>query len=71
MCRYGLFPPELAQYMWRARQPYSVSAPAEAAAVAALESPEYLAQVREAIVRERSRLFEALQAMPMLQPFPR
>jgi histidinol-phosphate/aromatic aminotransferase/cobyric acid decarboxylase-like protein len=42
---YGAFPLEMMEYLWRAKQPYNVSAAAETAACAALTNPEYL-QVR-------------------------
>ena len=42
---YGAFPKGLIDYIWRAKQPYNVSAAAEVAACAALSNPEYL-QVR-------------------------
>ena len=42
---YGAFPNGLIDYIWRAKQPYNVSAAAEVAACAALSNPEYL-QVR-------------------------
>ncbi|KAL4439012.1 hypothetical protein ABPG77_006949 [Micractinium sp. CCAP 211/92] len=68
---YGAFPLGLIEYLWRAKQPYNVSVAAEVAALAALSNLPYMERVRDALVAERQRLFEALQAeVPYLQPFP-
>ncbi|PSC74017.1 histidinol-phosphate aminotransferase [Micractinium conductrix] len=67
---YGAFPLGLIQYLWRAKQPYNVSVAAEVAAVAALSNLPYMERVRDALVAERRRLFDALAAVPYLQPFP-
>ena len=67
---YGAFPLGLIQYLWRAKQPYNVSVAAETAAVAALSNLPYMERVRDALVAERQRLFEGLQAIPYLQPAP-
>eukprot|EP00252_Welwitschia_mirabilis_P024312 TRINITY_DN7170_c0_g1_i1.p1 TRINITY_DN7170_c0_g1~~TRINITY_DN7170_c0_g1_i1.p1 ORF type:complete len:351 (-),score=66.47 TRINITY_DN7170_c0_g1_i1:269-1321(-) len=39
---YGAFPLSIVEYLWRAKQPYNVSAAAEVAACAALQNPKYL-----------------------------
>lgn len=39
---YGAFPLSIIEYMWRAKQPYNVSATAELAAYAALSNGDYL-----------------------------
>ena len=39
---YGAFPLELANYIWRAKQPYNVSVASETAACAALTNPAYI-----------------------------
>ena len=39
---YGSFPLGLIEFMWRAKQPYNVSAAAEIAACAALSNKKYL-----------------------------
>jgi histidinol-phosphate aminotransferase len=67
---YGAFPLDLAEYLWRAKQPYNVSVAAETAACAALTNPAYLDAVRDALVRERGRLTEGLRAIGWLEPFP-
>ncbi|CAK9199352.1 unnamed protein product [Sphagnum jensenii] len=67
---YGGFPLSLIEYLWRAKQPYNVSVAAEVAACAALTNPIYLETVKNALVKERDRLFSKLQEFPFLQPYP-
>ncbi|GBF99898.1 histidinol-phosphate aminotransferase [Raphidocelis subcapitata] len=67
---WGAFPLDLAQYMWRAKQPYNVSVAAETAACAALTNMTYLEKVRNALVSERRRLIGLLEAVPFLEPYP-
>jgi histidinol-phosphate aminotransferase len=67
---YGGFPLSLIEYLWRAKQPYNVSVAAEVAACAALTNPTYLETVKNALVKERDRLFLKLQEFPFLQPYP-
>eukprot|EP00775_Hariotina_reticulata_P002731 gene2731-3028_t len=67
---YGAFPLDMIQYLWRAKQPYNVSVAAEVAACAALTNLPYLDQVRDALLSERSKLFQALQDISWLQPYP-
>lgn len=67
---YGAFPLDLAEYLWRAKQPYNVSVAAETAACAALTNPTYLDTVRDALVAERARLIAGLKEIDWLEPFP-
>jgi histidinol-phosphate aminotransferase len=67
---YGAFPQDMIQYLWRAKQPYNVSVASETAAVAALSNLDYMERVKDALVTERKRLFEALQGVSYLEPFP-
>jgi len=67
---YGIFPTGLIKYLWRAKQPYNVSVAAEVAAVAALSNPTYLQEVRDKLVAERQVLFDALDSVPWLTPYP-
>lgn len=66
---YGAFPLSIIEYMWRAKQPYNVSATAELAAYAALSNGDYLEFVKEALVTERNRLFQKLKEVPYLVPY--
>ncbi|KAL2926174.1 Histidinol-phosphate aminotransferase chloroplastic [Bienertia sinuspersici] len=67
---YGAFPSSIIEYLWRAKQPYNVSVAAELAACAALQNPAYLENVKEALVKEREKLYKLLQEVPFLKPFP-
>ncbi|KDO83928.1 hypothetical protein CISIN_1g014492mg [Citrus sinensis] len=66
---YGAFPLSIIEYLWRAKQPYNVSVAAEVAACAALQNPIYL-EVKEALIKERERLFKLLKDVPFLNPYP-
>ncbi|CAJ2666178.1 unnamed protein product [Trifolium pratense] len=67
---YGAFPLSIIKYLWRAKQPYNVSVAAEVSACAALQNPTYLENVKNALVKERVRLFDLLKQVPFLKPFP-
>lgn len=67
---YGAFPLSIIEYLWRAKQPYNVSVAAEISACAALKNPTYLEEVKEALVKERERLFTLLKELPFLNPYP-
>lgn len=67
---YGAFPLEMIEYLWRAKQPYNVSVAAEVAAVAALSNLDYMNNVRNSLVEEREKLYEQLQGITYLQPYP-
>lgn len=67
---YGAFPAALVPYLWRLKEPYTVSVAASAAALAVLERPDYLPRQRARIAAERRRLTEGLDALPGLQPYP-
>ncbi|GLU06775.1 hypothetical protein SLE2022_237730 [Rubroshorea leprosula] len=67
---YGAFPLSIIEYLWRAKQPYNVSVAAEVAACSALQNPTYLEEVKEALVKERDRLFKLLNEVPFLKPYP-
>ncbi|CAM6104605.1 unnamed protein product [Calypogeia fissa] len=67
---YGAFPLGIIEFLWRAKQPYNVSVAAEVAACAALKNPDYLEEVKVALVTEREKLFKQLQDVPFLTPYP-
>jgi threonine-phosphate decarboxylase len=50
------------------QNPWSVAAPAEAAALAALDEAEYLARTRELIAAEAARLTDHLWDLPGVRP---
>lgn len=67
---YGAFPLEMIEYLWRAKQPYNVSVAAEVSAVAALSNLDYMNNVRNSLVDEREKLYEQLQGVSYLEPYP-
>jgi len=67
---YGVFPGRLMPYLWKIKQPYNVSAAAAKAAIASLENMEALLETVETIKSERMRLYELLEQVPFLLPYP-
>lgn len=60
---YGILPGHLAEYVWRARLPFSVNILAEEAALAALEDTTFYAATQEAVRTGRNELFAGLTAL--------
>ena len=67
---YGAFPDGLSARIWRIKQPYNVNAAASQAAIASLQDTDWLLTNVERLRVERSRLFNALQAVDGLKPYP-
>ena len=67
---YGAFPAAMMPHLWKIKEPYAVSAAAEAAARAALADVATLNARRDTLVAERARLTAALREMPWLDPYP-
>ncbi len=67
---FGAFPAALMPHLWKIKQPYNVSVAASAAAVAALEDAEYMAEIVARLTAERERLAQRLAALPYLRPYP-
>jgi histidinol-phosphate aminotransferase len=67
---YGAFPDWLMPALWKAKQPYNINVAASAAAIASIEDAANLAEVVGRLASERDRLFEELQKIPFLQPYP-
>jgi histidinol-phosphate aminotransferase len=67
---FGAFPSSLMTHLWKIKQPYNVSVAASTAAIVSLQYVEHLQQTAQAIVTERERLYEALQEVPWLEPYP-
>jgi histidinol-phosphate aminotransferase len=67
---YGAFPATLMPHLWKIKQPYNVSVAASAAAIAALEDRDWLEQRIALIVEERRRVWELLDSVPYLHPYP-
>jgi len=66
---YGVFPTSMVTYLWRAKQPYNVSAAAEVAACTALENVGYMNEIRDKLVAEREVLMRALRDISFLEPY--
>ena len=67
---YALVPEPLITHLWKIKQPYNVNCAAEQAAIASLADLPHLQANIEAIISERTRLFDALAALPFLAPYP-
>jgi histidinol-phosphate aminotransferase len=67
---YGAFAASLMPHLWKIKQPYNVSVAASAAALAALEDPDYLAESVARLTRERDRLAAGLAKIGYLKPYP-
>lgn len=67
---YGLFPPKIADYLLRIKEPYCVNVAASVAVRESLKDIDYLMERVRAIITERERLFIELQKFGWLKPFP-
>jgi histidinol-phosphate aminotransferase len=67
---YAAMAAELAEVVFRIRQPYSVNVAAEVAALASLEDVVVLNERAAAIVAERERLWAKLATLSFLRPWP-
>ena len=56
--------------LMKAKQPYNVSAAAERAAVVAMQQMPLAEERISKIISERANLFELLQSIPWIQPYP-
>jgi histidinol-phosphate aminotransferase len=67
---YGAFPAALMDHLWKIKQPYNVTVAGSAAAIAALEDIDWLKDKVALIVKERERLWQLLDEIPYLRPYP-
>jgi histidinol-phosphate aminotransferase len=67
---YGLFPPEIADYLQKIKMPYNVNVAALVAIQESLKDIDYLLNRVKAIISERERLFNELKKIKWLRPFP-
>ncbi len=67
---YGLMASGLAQQLLAMKSPYNVNVAAEVAVHESLADREYLLTTVRAILKERARLFAALQRISYLKPWP-
>jgi len=67
---YGIFPPKIANYLMKIKEPYNVNVAALVAVRESLKDLEYLQNNVKTIVAERERLFAELSKLPFLKPYP-
>jgi histidinol-phosphate aminotransferase len=67
---YGIFPPEIANYLMSIKMPYSVSAASTIAVRESLKDRDFLMDRVRKIIAERERLYGELEKIEWLKPFP-
>ena len=67
---YGLFPPEIADYILKIKIPYNVNVAAMVAVEESLKDIDYLQSTVQKLIDERERLFTELETISWLKPFP-
>ncbi len=67
---YGIFPKEIASYLMKIKLPYNVNSAALVAVQESLRDVDYLMSRVKAIITERERLFNELEKLKWLKPFP-
>jgi histidinol-phosphate aminotransferase len=67
---YGVFPPGIADFLMAIKIPHNVNVAAELAVKESLADVKFLQDRVKAIIKERSRLFDALQTLNSLKPYP-
>ena len=67
---YGAFPKWLMPTLWKSKQPYNVNVAASIAAQISLDYTEELSKIVELLKHEREQLFQSLQNIPYLKPYP-
>ncbi len=67
---YGIFPPRIADRLMAIKMPYNVSVAAVIAVRESMADLDYLLDRVKAIITERERLFNELEKLPWLHPFP-
>ncbi|UCC17050.1 MAG: aminotransferase class I/II-fold pyridoxal phosphate-dependent enzyme, partial [Dehalococcoidales bacterium] len=67
---YGLFPPEIADYILKIKIPYNVNVAAMVAVEESMKDIDYLQSTVQKLIDERERLFTELEKISWLKPFP-
>jgi histidinol-phosphate aminotransferase len=67
---YGVFPPGIADLLMAIKIPHNVSVAAEIAVKESLADVKYLQDKVKAVIKERGRLYDELQKLTCLKPFP-
>lgn len=67
---YGLFSEEIVSYLMKIKQPYNANVAAKVAVMASLDDIDYLRHNIAKIIVERERLFNKLEDIKWLKPYP-
>lgn len=67
---YGVFPDWMMPHLWKIKQPYNVSVAGSTAAIVSLENIDYLESRTNLIITERERLYQLLQNITWIEPYP-
>ena len=67
---YGVFPQDIIDYLFAIKIPHNVSVAGEVAVKESLADIDYLQDKVKALIKERGILFEKLQSITYLKPFP-
>ena len=67
---YGIFPPKIAEAIYKMKLPYNINIAAQIAALESLSDLDLLRERVAAIVRERERLYIKLKEQGFLDPLP-
>jgi histidinol-phosphate aminotransferase len=67
---YGIFSPEIADYLMNIKMPYNVSAASQIAVRESLKDRDFLMERVKKIVAEKDRLYGELKKIEWLKPFP-
>jgi histidinol-phosphate aminotransferase len=67
---YGAFPLWMMEQLWKIKQPYNLSAAAEAAGVASIRNAAELNRVADLLIAERERLYTGLKEFGWLTIYP-
>jgi histidinol-phosphate aminotransferase len=67
---YGVFPAGVAEHLWKVKPPFNVNRAAEVAVRATVDDIDHVNAKVGRIVRERTRMAEALDAIPGLRIWP-
>ncbi len=67
---YGAFPKWLMPTLWKSKQPYNLNVVASVAAQVSLDHADELSKIVELLKQEREKLFQSLQKISYLKPYP-
>ena len=67
---YGIFPPEIAEYILKIKIPYNVNVAAQVAIEESLKDVDRLLTTVQLIIEERARLYAGLEKIDWLTPYP-